>query len=49
MNTADLRTLWVGDIEAWMNEKLIEDVFSKVGNAIFLYNHRIFEINDDFY
>lgn len=29
--TNDLRTLWIGDIEPWMNEKHIEDVFNKVG------------------
>ena len=29
--TNDLRTLWIGDIEPWMNEKHVEDVFNKVG------------------
>lgn len=32
--TNELRTLWIGDIEPWMNEKHIEDVFNKVGRVI---------------
>ncbi|KAL4440977.1 hypothetical protein ABPG74_009390 [Tetrahymena malaccensis] len=34
MSNQDLRTLWVGDIEAWMNEQFIESVFNKVGKVV---------------
>ncbi|KAL4488785.1 hypothetical protein ABPG72_016438 [Tetrahymena utriculariae] len=34
MSNSDLRTLWVGDIEAWMNEQFIESVFNKVGKVV---------------
>ena len=34
-NASHTRTLWIGDIEPWMSEKHIEDIFNKVGKFLF--------------
>ncbi|EGR29205.1 RNA binding protein, putative [Ichthyophthirius multifiliis] len=34
ISESDLKTLWIGDIEPWMNEKYLEDVFNKVGRVV---------------
>ena len=28
----NIKTLWIGDIEPWMNETHIQEIFNKVGN-----------------
>lgn len=39
MNTGnDIRTLWIGDIEPWMTEKHLEEIFNKVGTIKFLFH-----------
>lgn len=32
------RTLWIGDIEPWMNEKTIEDIFNQFGKQYIIYD-----------
>jgi RNA recognition motif-containing protein len=34
MSNADTRSLWVGDIEAWMDEKYVTELFSKTGQVV---------------